>query len=98
MIHYASHAVESADNCGGWYNVGTNITAGFHTYGVDIEPSGITYYFDGNAYATASRTRKSISRSICSSIWPSEVMQAGRGSEWRERVAGGAQGGLCSGL
>jgi len=52
MIHYASHAVEPADNCGGWYNVGTNIITGFHTYGVDIEPSGITYYFDGNAYAT----------------------------------------------
>lgn len=52
MIHYASHALESADNCGGWYNVGTNITSGFHTYGVNIEPSGITYYFDGNAYAS----------------------------------------------
>jgi beta-glucanase (GH16 family) len=52
MIHYASHALEASDNCGGWYNVDTNITAGFHTYGVNIEPSGITYYFDGNAYAS----------------------------------------------
>jgi len=52
MIHYASHSLTSAANCGGWYNVGTDITTGFHTYGVDIEPTGITYYFDGNAYAT----------------------------------------------
>ncbi len=51
MIHYASHALEVSDNCGGWYNVGTNITAGFHTYGVNIESTGITYYFDGSAYA-----------------------------------------------
>jgi beta-glucanase (GH16 family) len=52
MIHYGSHSLQSAENCGGWYNVNTNITTGFHTYGVNIEPSGITYYFDGNAYAT----------------------------------------------
>lgn len=52
MIHYGSHSLVATENCGGWYNVHTNITSGFHTYGVNIEPSGITYYFDGNAYAT----------------------------------------------
>ena len=52
MIHYASHALVSAQNCGGWYNVGTDITAGFHTYGVDVEPTGITYFFDGRPYAS----------------------------------------------
>jgi beta-glucanase (GH16 family) len=28
------------------------VTAGFHTYGVDWEPDGITYYFDGTPYAS----------------------------------------------
>ncbi|MDE2213031.1 MAG: glycoside hydrolase family 16 protein [Patescibacteria group bacterium] len=52
LIHYASHATNPSQSCGNWYNVGVNITQGFHTYGVDVEPSGITYYFDGVPYAT----------------------------------------------
>jgi beta-glucanase (GH16 family) len=52
MIHYASHPLVSSQDCGGWYNTGTDITQGFHTYGVDWEPTGITYYFDGQPYAT----------------------------------------------
>jgi beta-glucanase (GH16 family) len=51
-IHYASHANIANNSCGDWHNVGVNITQGFHTYGVDIEPTSITYYFDGTAYAT----------------------------------------------
>jgi beta-glucanase (GH16 family) len=51
MIHYASHAVSLNNSCGAWYNTGVNITAGFHDYGVDIEPTRITYYFDGKPYA-----------------------------------------------
>jgi beta-glucanase (GH16 family) len=52
MIHYGSHALTSAENCGGWHDVGVDITQGFHTYGVDVEPTGITYYFDGKPYTT----------------------------------------------
>lgn len=52
MIHYGSHALVANQSCGGWYNVGVDITAAFHTYGVDIEPTGITYFFDGKPYAT----------------------------------------------
>ena len=51
LIHYASHATDANNSCGSWHNVGVNITQGFHTYGVDVEPQGITYYFDGVAYA-----------------------------------------------
>lgn len=50
-IHYGSHALVAKQNCGGWYNTGINLTTSFNTYGVDIEPTGITYYFDGKAYA-----------------------------------------------
>jgi beta-glucanase (GH16 family) len=52
MIHYASHTPPNNQTCGNWYNTGVNVTAGFHTYGVDWEPNGITYYFDGKPYAT----------------------------------------------
>ena len=52
MIHYGSISTIKSENCGAWHNVGVDVTAGFHTYGVDIEPTGITYYFDGQAYAT----------------------------------------------
>ncbi len=52
MIHYGSHSTVNGQSCGGWYNVGVDITQSFNTYGVDIEPTGITYYFDGKPYAT----------------------------------------------
>jgi serralysin len=52
MIHYASHAVDVSKSCGAWIDIGKDITHNFHTYGVDIESSGITYYFDGTAYAS----------------------------------------------
>jgi beta-glucanase (GH16 family) len=45
-------ALISNQNCGAWHNVGVNITQGFHTYGVDVEPTGITYFFDGSPYAS----------------------------------------------
>ncbi len=51
-IHYGSHALNKDEGCGEWYNTGVDITADFHTYGVDIEKNGITYYFDGKPYAT----------------------------------------------
>jgi beta-glucanase (GH16 family) len=50
-IHYQSISTDQTKSCGGWHNIGQNITQGFHTYGVDVEPTGITYYFDGLAYA-----------------------------------------------
>ncbi len=50
LIHYASHSTNALEECGAWYNTGVNVTTGFHTYGVDVEPSGITYYFDGKPY------------------------------------------------
>jgi beta-glucanase (GH16 family) len=50
-IHYASHTIVTNDSCGAWSNVGVDVTEGFHIYGVDWEPTGITYYFDGKPYA-----------------------------------------------
>ena len=52
LIHYASHVPPDNKICGDWYDTKTDITAGFHTYGVDWEPTGITFYFDGIPYAT----------------------------------------------
>ncbi len=52
MIHYATHIEKKGQACGAWYNTGVDITEGFHTYGVDWQSSGITYYFDGKQYAT----------------------------------------------
>lgn len=52
FIHYASHAPGKGTSCGEWYDTGVDLTGDFHTYGVDFESTGITYYFDGVAYAT----------------------------------------------
>jgi len=52
MIHYASHVPPDNQTCGAWYDTNVDVTAGFHTYGVDWEPNAITYYFDGTPYAT----------------------------------------------
>lgn len=52
LIHYASHTAPDNQICGAWYETKTDVTAGFHTYGVDWEPNAITYYFDGSPYAT----------------------------------------------
>lgn len=53
MIHYASHTVptQKDKSCSEWYDLGVDLTQDFHTYGVDVEPDGITYYFDGKSYA-----------------------------------------------
>lgn len=51
MIHYESILSDQNKSCGAWHDVTENITQDFHTYGVDVEPTGITYYFDGQAYA-----------------------------------------------
>ncbi|MDB5204332.1 MAG: glycoside hydrolase family 16 [Candidatus Taylorbacteria bacterium] len=51
MIHYASHFNPNNSICGAWHDTGTDVTADFHTYGVDWEPESITYYFDGQPYA-----------------------------------------------
>jgi serralysin len=50
-IHYAYHDSKTSKSCGDWSNTGVDITKDFHTYGVDVESTGLTYYFDGNAYA-----------------------------------------------
>lgn len=52
MIHYASHTPPDNQICGTWYDIGVDVTAGFHVYGVDWQPEGITYYFDGTPYAS----------------------------------------------
>jgi beta-glucanase (GH16 family) len=52
QIHYASHTPPDNQICGNWFDTKVDVTAGFHTYGVDWEPDGITYYFDGTPYAT----------------------------------------------
>lgn len=51
-MRHASHALVADESCGFWRNTGVDLTAGFHTYGVDWEPSGLTYYFDSKPYAT----------------------------------------------
>jgi beta-glucanase (GH16 family) len=45
-LRYASHPLDEKEGCGQWHNVGVDLTKNFHTYGVDWEPTGITYYFD----------------------------------------------------
>ena len=52
MIHYASHTPPDNAICGAWYDTNVDVTAGYHTYGVDWEPTSITYYFDGTPYAS----------------------------------------------
>jgi beta-glucanase (GH16 family) len=52
MIHYASHAVTTSGSCGAWHDLGVDLSKDFHTYGVDVEPGSITYYFDRKPYAT----------------------------------------------
>lgn len=58
-IHYAStdridklsrQAV--SDVCKGWRDIGKDITSDFHTYGADVEPTGVVFYFDRQAYAS----------------------------------------------
>lgn len=53
MIHYASH-ISKDTFCGGWFDTGVDVTKNFHVYGVDWEPNGTTYYFDGKPYAWCS--------------------------------------------
>jgi beta-glucanase (GH16 family) len=38
------------------YPTGSDITASWHTYGVDWEPNSVTWYFDGKAVATYTDT------------------------------------------
>jgi beta-glucanase (GH16 family) len=52
LIHYASHGVKKIDGCGAWHDVGVDLSADFHTYGVNIEPDKITWYFDRKPYAS----------------------------------------------
>jgi hypothetical protein len=59
-IHYHSIVQARPDplsgparsDCFGWHDVGVDITEGFHTYGVNIEPDQIDFYFDGRPYVT----------------------------------------------
>lgn len=51
-IHYATHAKDKSKSCGSWYDTKTDITKDFHTYGVNWQPDGITYYFDGVPYVS----------------------------------------------
>lgn len=45
--HWGMHAPNSAQNAGAWAPQGVDLTAGYHTYGVDVETDKTTYYFDG---------------------------------------------------
>lgn len=51
-IRHASHPLDKSEACGAWRDVGVDITKDFHTYGVDWQPTGITYYFDDVPYVT----------------------------------------------
>ena len=52
MVHYQSILTDQTKSCGGWHDAKLDVTNDFHTYGVDLEPNGITYYFDGTPYAS----------------------------------------------
>ncbi len=54
MIHNASHIVDPklSKYCGTWHDMKVDVTKDFHTYGVNWQPDGITYYFDGKPYTT----------------------------------------------
>ena len=45
-------------------NLGFDPTAAFHTYGVDIEPTGTTWYIDGKAVCSASGTSTGLTNII----------------------------------
>lgn len=49
--HWGMHAGNAAQNGGNWVPTGSDITAGYHTYGVDVETDKTTYYFDGQEAA-----------------------------------------------
>jgi beta-glucanase (GH16 family) len=51
-IRNASHALIRDESCGEWHNVEVDITKDFHVYGVDWQPTHITYYFDDRPYST----------------------------------------------
>src|SRR4051794_28057783 len=44
--HWGMHAPNPAQSAGAWVPTGADITAGYHTYGVDVETDKTTYYFD----------------------------------------------------
>ncbi len=50
--HYHHPQTGKPATCGAWFDTKVDITEGFHTYGVDVEPTGVTYYFDGVAYGS----------------------------------------------
>jgi beta-glucanase (GH16 family) len=47
QMHWGEISRDSALSAGSWVDVGTDITAGYHTYGVDWQPDRMTFYFDG---------------------------------------------------
>lgn len=49
--HWALHAPDVTQNAGAWVPQGVDLTAGYHTYGVDVETDQTTYYFDGQQVA-----------------------------------------------
>ena len=51
-IHYATHSKDKTKSCGEWKDVNVDMTQNFHTYGVNWQPDGITYFFDGEPHAT----------------------------------------------
>lgn len=51
-IHRASHSNKKDESCGEWWDAGIDLTEGFHTYGANVQPEGISFYFDGSLYAT----------------------------------------------
>lgn len=51
-IHRASHSNRVSESCGEWWDANIDLTEGFHTYGADVQPDKISFYFDGKNYAT----------------------------------------------
>ena len=52
MIHSTLHWWDAKNSTGSWGLEGTSIqcamTEGFHTYGLDLQPDFLTFYFDRN--------------------------------------------------
>jgi beta-glucanase (GH16 family) len=50
-MHYGAISHDGSQSAGNWVDTGKDLTAGYHTYGVQWDPSHLTYYVDGQQIA-----------------------------------------------
>jgi beta-glucanase (GH16 family) len=50
-MHYGAISHDGSQSAGNWVDTGMDLTAGFHTYGVNWDPQHLTYYVDGQQVA-----------------------------------------------